>query len=33
LIWLDECGRADIDGSGAVELGDLAVVVEDWLLK
>jgi hypothetical protein len=26
-----DCGRADIDGSGDVGIGDLAAVAEDWL--
>lgn len=27
----DDCGRADIDNSGFVGIGDLAAVAEDWL--
>jgi hypothetical protein len=27
----DDCGRADIDGSGMVDLPDLAAVADDWL--
>jgi hypothetical protein len=28
---VDDCGLADIDLSGDVGIGDLAVIAEDWL--
>lgn len=30
---LADCGRADIDGSGDVGIGDLSRMAEDWLLQ
>ena len=30
---LDDCGRADIDESGSIDIGDLVAVANDWLLR